>query len=442
MLKRIGSYEVEGVIGEGGMGTVYLGRDPRFDRAVAIKVLHEQFQRDPGVVERFKSEAVIQAKLNHPSIVTVHDFVADGSILAIVMERVEGQSLSEIIERGAGPLAPARAVRLMDQMLSALGYAHSRGLVHRDIKPSNVLVQSFGTDEIAKVMDFGIAKILGTEKHRTATSAKMGTLAYMSPEHVRSPREVDVRSDVYSLGVVLYEMLTGRMPFDADSEYELMRQIVRDPAPDPRSLVPSLPGSFSMVVAKGLEKDPAARFPTCEEMREALSAAQGGNATLRTLRPQSAERVEVAAPRDVETAAGWTRQPGASPSIADRPAAGPSPSRAPLVAAAAIVLLLLGAGGAWLLGRGAAGRHSIKAAAAEPVDRGSLVVRLDPPAKANLDGWQSPDGGQRDSSQHTFSGLEPRTYRLKVWRDGYAAQTRNVSVASSKTTTLEIRLQR
>jgi hypothetical protein len=268
--QKIGSYDVLDLIGDGGMGAVYRGRDPRFDRLVAIKVLHSHFLRDPGVVERFKAEAVIQAKLSHPHIVTVFDFVAQADTLAIVMDLVDGLPLDELIERGKGPMAMDRAVRLMDQILSAMGYAHQRGLVHRDIKPSNILVLSVEGQEFAKVMDFGIAKILGSEKLQTATGAKMGTLAYMSPEHVRSPKHVDVRSDVYSLGVVLYEMLTGQVPFDADSEYELMRQIVQD---DPRDIgqLPSRVGpALGGVVRKALAKDPAARFQSCTEMRQAL----------------------------------------------------------------------------------------------------------------------------------------------------------------------------
>jgi serine/threonine-protein kinase len=266
---HLGGYEILDLIGEGGMGAVYRGRDPRFDRDVAIKVLHSRFQRDPGVVERFKSEAVIQAKLSHPHIVTIFDFVSEADTLAIVMEYVEGLPLGRIIE-AKGALSVERALRLMDQILSAMGYAHKRGLVHRDIKPSNILVQSIEGQEYAKVMDFGIAKILGSEKLRTATGAKMGTLAYMSPEHVRSPKNVDARSDVYSLGVVLYEMLTGHVPFDADSEYELMRQIVEDEPRELRSPGSSLPEGLSVVVESALAKDPARRFRSCEEMRQAL----------------------------------------------------------------------------------------------------------------------------------------------------------------------------
>jgi serine/threonine protein kinase len=268
---RAGPYELLELIGEGGMGTVYRGRDPRFDRPVAIKALHPQLKRDPDVVERFKAEAVIQAKLNHPNIVSVLDFVADDQHLAIVMEFVEGVPLNRMIEQSRGPLDPDLVVTLFAQALSGIGFAHAKGLVHRDLKPSNILVQTFDDGEvIARIADFGVAKILGTEKFRTATTAKMGTLAYMSSEHLRSPKSVDARSDLYSLGVTLFEALTGQVPFDADTEYELMRQIVETPVPPVRSLNRSLPPVFDAVVARATAKDPPQRFQTAAEFRDAL----------------------------------------------------------------------------------------------------------------------------------------------------------------------------
>jgi serine/threonine-protein kinase len=268
---RAGPYELLDLIGEGGMGTVYRGRDPRFDRPVAVKLLHPQLGRNQDVVERFKAEAVIQAKLNHPNIVSVLDFVADEQQFAIVMEFVEGTPLDRLIESSHGPLAPDLVATVFSQVLSGIGFAHARGLVHRDLKPSNVLVQTFDDGGVlAKIADFGVAKILGSEKLRTATTAKMGTLAYMSPEHLRSPKNVDARSDLYSLGVALFEALTGRVPFDADTEYELMRQIVETPVPSVRSLNASLPPAFDAIVSRATAKDPAHRFQTAAEFKDAL----------------------------------------------------------------------------------------------------------------------------------------------------------------------------
>jgi hypothetical protein len=288
------------------MGAVYRARDPRFDREVAIKVLHPQFQRDPGVVERFKSEAVIQAKLNHPHIVSVLDFLADEPYLAMVMEHVEGVTLSRLIEESRGPVPVERAVRLMDQVLSAVAYAHKRGLVHRDIKPSNILVQRLEGEEYAKVTDFGIAKILGSEKLRTATGAKMGTLAYMSPEHVRSPKHVDVRSDVYSLGVVLYELLTGRLPYDADSEYDLMQRIVEQPVE--AVLDGRVPARLRPALARAMAKAPGERFGSCGEMAEALRRGSGHAPSA------AAPEVHVAAAPAVTSQVRASREP--SPGVA------------------------------------------------------------------------------------------------------------------------------
>ena len=269
-MKTLGSYEVLEIIGDGGMGTVYKGRDRRFDRPVAVKVLHPHFLRDAELVARFKTEAVVQAKLNHPNIVTVYDFIADDSALAIVMELVEGHSLDKLIEGVRVPMPAERALALMSQILSAMAYAHEQGLVHRDIKPSNIVVKNLRGQEIAKVMDFGIAKILGSEKMRTATGAKMGTLAYMSPEHIRSPKSVDARSDVYSLGVTLYEMLSGEVPYRAESEYDLIRRIVEESPANLSARVAGLDPRIASVVARAVEKDPRERFPTCDAFARAL----------------------------------------------------------------------------------------------------------------------------------------------------------------------------
>ena len=269
---RIGPYEVLGVLGDGGMGRVYRARDPRFDRMVAVKVLHPHLASSPELARRFTAEAVIQAKLRHPNIVAVYDFVADGETLGIVMEFVDGRSLEKVISDEGGPLAPERCVALMAQVLSAMAYAHGQGLVHRDVKPSNILVETISGEEHAKVMDFGIAKILGDDKLRTATGAKMGTLAYMSPEQVKSPKNVDARSDVYSLGATLYEMATGRAPFDAGSEFELMQRIVGEEPVAPSRIVAAISPGLDRIVLRAMARRPEDRYSTCEQFRVDLQA--------------------------------------------------------------------------------------------------------------------------------------------------------------------------
>ncbi|MCL4818300.1 MAG: protein kinase [Vicinamibacteria bacterium] len=270
VLGRIGPYDAIRQIGEGGMGAVFLGRDGRSGRQVAIKVLHPQFRRDSHIVERFEAEARIQAALDHRNIVKVVDYVCEGDTAAMVLEYVTGESLEDIALRS--PRLPlARVGRLMDQVLAAMSYAHARGLVHRDLKPSNILVEPAPDGEQARVLDFGVAKILGSQKARTATGARMGTIAYMSPEHLRSPKDADARSDIYSIGVILYELLSGRVPFDSGSEYELMRRIIEEPA-DLAALPDGVPPGLRALVARALEKLPDRRFQSCDEMRAALRA--------------------------------------------------------------------------------------------------------------------------------------------------------------------------
>ena len=313
--ERIGPYEVVGLLGDGGMGRVYRARDPRFDRMVAVKVLQPHLASSPELARRFTAEAVIQAKLRHPNIVAVHDFVADGETLAIVMEFIDGRSLEKVISDAGGPLTPERCVALMSQVLSAMAYAHEQGLVHRDVKPSNIVVETIRGEEHAKVVDFGIAKILGDDKLRTATGAKMGTLAYMSPEQVKSPKNVDARSDIYSLGVVLYEMLTGRTPFDADSEYELMDRIVREEPPVPSRVIEEIPSGLDAVVRRAMAKRPEDRYPDCDAFRRDLQQAiDGAVASPRPVAP--VQHRQATPPR---TSATWSS--GTPVTVRDNPSA-------------------------------------------------------------------------------------------------------------------------
>ena len=269
---RFRDYQELDVLGSGGMGRVYLARDRRFDRRVAIKVLRSDLVRDPQVVERFEAEATIQARLLHPNIVRVYELIRDRGRVAMVLEYVDGQSLEELIG-SRGPLPLEIAIPLMRQMLAGVGYAHAHGLVHRDLKPSNILTRLEGDELIAKVTDFGIARILDLEKRRTETGTKMGTALYMSPEHVVNPKEADHASDIYSLGVSLYEMLSGVVPFDSDSYYELMRQIVEEPAlPLVERTSGRIPAWLDEVVLRAVHKDTSVRFRSCEEFTHALAA--------------------------------------------------------------------------------------------------------------------------------------------------------------------------
>ncbi|MFN7948672.1 MAG: protein kinase [Blastocatellia bacterium] len=265
--QTIGTYRIEQKVGEGGMGAVYRGRDLMLEREVAIKALRPELARQPELVARFRSEAVTLARLNHSHIATLYNFLRHGSDYFMVMEFVRGRTLEEII-RQTGAIETECAVRLFCQALEGIAHAHALGVIHRDIKPANLMLTE--GDQI-KVMDFGIARVLGTAR-QTKTGRLIGTLEYMSPEQMRG-LETDARSDLYSLGILLYEMLTGRVPFQSASDYELMRAQVEDEPPPPRDFRDEIPPAVELAVMRALAKDPAARFQSATEFRAALISA-------------------------------------------------------------------------------------------------------------------------------------------------------------------------
>lgn len=263
----LGRYRIESLIGTGGMADVYKGHDLKLGRPVAIKVLPPPLARDSGLARRFKQEARAGGQLDHPNIVTIHDVGEEGGILFFVMNYVEGRTLKEMIEeQGALPLS--RVVNIIIQVASALDHAHKLGYVHRDIKPSNIIVDDAGH---ATLTDFGIVRALdGTRL--TTTGATAGTPLYMSPEQCKG-EAIDKRSDVYSLGVVLYEILTGRVPFAAENTPAILHAHVYEPPPSVRNLRGGLPEAVESVVRRSLAKDPGQRYITAGEMARALAAA-------------------------------------------------------------------------------------------------------------------------------------------------------------------------
>lgn len=263
----VGNYKVLEKIGEGGMGAVFKGVDLMLEREVAIKALRPELGRQPQLVERFRSEAVTLAKLNHPNIATLYSFFRQGDDFFMVMEFVRGRTLDGVV-RQQGPIPADRALPLFCQALDGIGAAHKMGIVHRDIKPANVMLTSDGS---IKVMDFGIARVLGTNR-MTKQGAVVGTIEYMSPEQVRG-QETDARSDIYSLGILLYEMLAGRVPFRSDSEFDLMRAQIDDPPPPPTQFVSSIPQAVEEAIMRALAKKPEARFQTAAGFRHALLGA-------------------------------------------------------------------------------------------------------------------------------------------------------------------------
>jgi len=269
----VGNYKIIEKIGEGGMGAVFKGVDLMLEREVAIKMLRPELARQPNVVERFRTEAVTLAKLNHPNVATLHSFFRQGDDFFMVMEFVRGQTLGDMI-KAQGALPADRALELFCMALEGIDHANQMGIIHRDIKPANMMLTEAGS---IKVMDFGIARVLGTDR-MTKAGHLIGTVEYMSPEQVRG-EETDARSDIYSLGILLYEMLTGRVPFNSTSEYELMRcQIEELPTP-PRALAPEIPVAVEQAIMCALAKKPEARYQTASEFRLMLIQKTTGSIT-------------------------------------------------------------------------------------------------------------------------------------------------------------------
>lgn len=391
MLGRIiGNYEVMSQFGEGGMGELYLGRHTRLAREVIIKTIRtEDFspRQVEHLRERLEREAFVQSQLDHQNIVRVYDFIASGDTTCIVMEYVPGRDLRKMITRETGPIPEARALNLFKQVLRAIDFAHNfiysdsagdkhRGIIHRDLKPANILVTP---DDRVKVTDFGIVKLRGVQGG-TQMGFNPGTPEYMSPEQARG-RELDQRSDIYSLGIVIYEMLTGHVPFEDDgngtSDYEIRRGHIELPVPPLSKFYPGVSPEIEKIVLKSLEKNPDDRYQSARQFLEvieeyertgAVKVATGsiGGAARQTVvqdrhdEPSIASRTGApvatgrTAPNDGMTAPGAyiPSQPNGTLSV-DGLTVGTTTaggrSKAPLIAGLAAVLLVSGAIAAWLL---------------------------------------------------------------------------------------------
>jgi beta-lactam-binding protein with PASTA domain/tRNA A-37 threonylcarbamoyl transferase component Bud32 len=258
-------YQVTHLIARGGMAMVYRAQDTLLNRAVALKILYPELSADPLFVERFRREAQAAANLSHPNIVPVFDWGEDSGTYFIVMELVEGTSLAEML-RGGVTISPARSAQIVAQVAAALGYAHRSGVVHRDVKPGNILITRDGQ---VKVTDFGIAQAVSSEDHLAEVGSVMGTATYFSPEQA-SGEAVDGRSDVYALGVVLYEMLVGRPPFVGDTPVDVSSQHVNAAVPVMTKFSDSVPKDLEAIVMESLRKSPDQRYQTADELRADL----------------------------------------------------------------------------------------------------------------------------------------------------------------------------
>jgi len=327
-------YQLRNQIARGGMTDVFLGHDTLLSRPVAIKRLFPEFATDPSFVERFRREATAAANLNHPNIVAVYDWGSAEGTYYIVMEYIEGHSLAELLRSG-GPLAPERAAGIAMDMAEALGFAHSNGVIHRDVKPSNVLLSPDGQ---VKVTDFGIAIVAfgGAESNLTQTGAVMGTATYFSPEQAQG-KSLDHRSDLYSLGIVLYEMLCGRPPFTGDTSVAVAYKHVQQAVPSPSSLGVVLPESLEAIAMKLLAKLPEERYPTAKDVMRDLRRYRQGRHQLSTVhRPAG---VQPAAPPASEKMPEESPQPqqAASPPSSRGPVQPPAQPSAPPPAPAAVL---------------------------------------------------------------------------------------------------------
>src|SRR5687768_1314699 len=273
-----GRYVLERQISQGGMATVWQAKDDVLARPVAIKILHPHLSQDEGFLERFRREALAAARLTHPNIVSIYDTgteeAPDGEpdLQYIVMEHCSRGTLEDLL-RTEGALAPERVASAGISICEALSYAHRHGIVHRDVKPGNVLIANDGS---LKVADFGIAKAAFGKKDITTTGSILGTVTYLSPEQGRG-EEPDQRSDLYGLGVVLYELAVGRPPFAAETQIATAMMHVKDPPPSLRSIRAGVPRSLEAIVMKALAKDPEDRYASADDMARALGSQGGTN---------------------------------------------------------------------------------------------------------------------------------------------------------------------
>lgn len=389
-----GRYAVVEPVGSGGMAEVYRARDELLGRDVAVKVLNDRLSRDRSFVERFRREAQSAANLNHPNVVSLYDYGADDGAYYIVMEYIEGKSLGEIVGE-SGALMPERAAEIASDVAAALERAHSSGLVHRDIKPTNIMVTTSGQ---TKVTDFGIARALGQSTEQTQmtqTGMVIGTAAYLSPEQAQG-NPVDARSDVYSLGCVLYEMLTGRPPFTGDAPLAIAYKHVREDPVPPSAVNPDVPRELDAVALKALSKNPDNRYSSAHEMRDDLQRFLSGQKVHAT--PLMATQTVVAPPVTSGTQVLQRTETEYEPP--------PEPRRGGWYVLAALLILALFGLGAWLLANNFLGGESVNVPdvvgfseedAEERLEKRGFEVDVEPRPSDRKEGRvfrQDPAGGE------------------------------------------------
>ena len=293
-------YKIEDLLGQGGMSAVYKASDPNLKRVVAVKLIHSHLSSDPSFVTRFEGEAAAVASLRHQNIVQVYDFNNDDGVYYMVLEFIPGETLQDRLKRleeSDRQLSLEDVLKFALNTSDAIGYAHQRGMIHRDIKPANIMLDVHGQ---AILMDFGIVKIIGGDSH-TSTGAVVGTARYMSPEIIRG-EVADHRADIYSLGVTMYEMLSGRPPFEADSAMTLMMMHLNDPVPNLRSFRPDVPSEIIAILEKCLAKDRDERYDSASELAADLKRALAHLESGEILEPQPEKVSTIAATKMADMA--------------------------------------------------------------------------------------------------------------------------------------------
>jgi serine/threonine protein kinase len=411
-----GKYLVEQLIKRGGMGAVYRGKHVLMDKTVAIKVLRPALAVDDEVVARFSREAKAASRISHPHAVSVTDFgEAENGVVFLVMEYLDGRTLKEIIN-SEGPLPVRRVVEIIRQVTGALDAAHAQGVVHRDLKSDNIMLVRHDGGDWAKVLDFGIAKIQASANVKdhdiTAPNLVVGTPQYMSPEQCSQTQPLDARSDVYSLGVIVYEMLVGRVPFTGESATMIMMKQVQDSPPSILATRPDLPAAVERVISRSLAKHPADRFQTAGELFAALStAAEGeGVAPARAAETVASVRVTPATDNlDEETLVRPRETPRYAPAAAaSTPTGSFSPWR--IIIPSAIVLVVV-FGIVFLLTRGAAPTQTNQTQgqtglAADP--NSEPVQASSPPTGASEHGIESLPGASPAASANPNANVNPK----------------------------------
>jgi serine/threonine-protein kinase len=456
--QQFGNYRVLSLLGEGGMGAVYLAEHPGIGRRVAVKVLHKQFSGDEQLLGRLLNEARAANAIRHPNIIEILDSgMREDGVPYLVMELLEGESLGGRIRRvGALPLADAVAFTL--QTASALGAAHKKGIVHRDLKPDNLFIVMQNMDESGritdepmaermKVLDFGIAKLQMPQPGdsvKTRTGTLMGTPIYMSPEQCRGTKTVDHRSDVYSLGVIFYEMLVGQPPFVSDGFGELVNMHLNVPPPSPRASRPEISAQLDAVILKMLAKNPEDRYPDMASLTSAIRLAAGPPFSVHRSSPdlanaptQAADTVPpVSEPGRAAKAQVTTFRTGIGEVDATQPA---SSSRGKLVAAA-VAVVVLGGGAFFMLGGSKPAPAPAPVAAAPPPTPPPAPVAPRPaagPAKVTVRLATDPAGASVfDAQGGALLGTTPvaltrprgPAFKVRLEKDGYVSSTREVAL--------------